>query len=220
MRTFVLLCAVALVSSCASKGNVIETSGTAALTDAEVARVAISNALSLLTVDGKAVPSPRGHARYEVRLAPGSRRLRFAYEENWSNANEYDWVYSDHAVEIVLDARPGFLYRAEYPEPTNLREARQLAGDLRVWIDDSLGKRIESRQVAAHGSPLTRLIGTRAGSAAAAAPPPGANGDRVGEAEALLAEQDALQRLKLWWKLASTEQRRRFQAWINGAELD
>jgi len=216
-----MLYMVVLLSSCAGNGNVIETSGTPLLPDAAVARVTIPNALTLLTVNGEKVPASRSRDSYQVRLVPGPRRLRIAYEEDWGKASDYDWVYSDHVVEVVLTARAGVVYRMGYPVPANRSAARRLAGDLRVWIDEPDGTRVESRQVTAHGLPLTRLISIGAAASAPDAPDTAAaavaaapGGDKVDQAEALLAEQDALQRLKLWWKLASDAQRQQFQAWI------
>ncbi|MDH3716423.1 MAG: DUF2057 domain-containing protein, partial [Gammaproteobacteria bacterium] len=205
---------------CAGKGNVIQTPGTSSLADDAVARVEIPYALTLLAVDGEQVAAPRSDSSSRARLMPGTRRLRFAYEKNWGNPDTYDWVYSAHVVEIELRARPGVLYRAGYPEPANRHEAVKLAVDLRMWVDSPDGTRVASRTGAPHGSPLTRLIRSNSGAAtsytAAASAPAAASGtgDSVDQAEALLSDQDALQRLKLWWKLASDEQRKAFQQWI------
>ena len=226
MRTFGLLCAASLLIGCAGNANVIQTSGTFSLADAEVARLEVPSALTLLTADGEKVASVQAHETYEVHLIPGPRRLRFAYEKNWGNPTTYDWVYSDHVVEIVFTAQAGVLYRADYPRPQNRNAARRLADDLRVWVDSPDGTRVESRQVGPHGSPLARLIGWEAGTSGGDEPATGAAapaaaaavgssaGNSVDQAEALLAEQDALQRLKLWWKLASEEERRQFQEWV------
>jgi uncharacterized protein YccT (UPF0319 family) len=218
MKNFGLLCVALLLIGCAGTGNVIQTPGTSSLADGEVARLEIPYALTLLSVDGEQVASPRSDGSSKARLLPGTRRLHFAYEKNWGNPDTYDWVYSAHVVEIELNAQPGDLYRAGYPEPANRRAAVELARDLRVWIDSSEGTRAASQQIAAYGSPLTRLIrsdsGESASGAAVASASTAAAGDSVDQAEALLAEQDALQRLKLWWKLASDGQRKDFQQWI------
>lgn len=211
MKIFRLVPVVVVVCACAGGGSVIQTPGTAQMDDAVVARLSVPNALTLLTVDGEEVPASRGYDSYEVRLAPGTRRLRFAYEKNWGSAGEYDWVYSDHVVEIVFDVYSGARYTTGYPEPANRNAAMRLADDLRVWIDDPAGRRLTSRQVAAHGSPLTRLL---ARGSAAAVTDAASGSDSVGQAEAVLAQQDALERLKLWWKLASDSQREQFQVWI------
>jgi len=226
MRTFGLLCVALSLIGCASNGNVIQTSGTHSLPEAEIARVEIPSALTLLTADGEKIASIQAHDTYQVHLVPGPRRLRFAYEKNWGNPTTYDWVYSDHVVEIVFTPQAGVLYRADYPRPQNRNAARRLADDLRVWVDSPDGTRVESQQVGPHGSPLARLIGSQAvtsggggepaaGVAAPATAAVASNaGNGVDQAEALLAEQDALQRLMLWWKLATDEERSQFQEWV------
>ena len=218
MRTFGLLCAALWLISCASNGDVIQTSGTHSLPDAEIARMEIPSALTLLTADGEKIVSVQAHDTYQVRLLPGPRRLRFAYEENWGNPSTYDWVYSDHIVEIVFTAQAGVMYLADYPRPENRNAARRLADDLSVWVDSPDGTRVESQQVGPHGSPLTRLVSGGESAASVAAPATAAVGSSTGssvdQAEALLAEQDALQRLMLWWKLATDEERSQFQEWV------
>jgi len=241
MKYFGRLCVALLVAGCAGTGGVLETSGTQSLGDDAVALVKVPNALSLLAVDGKKVDPAVGTVGYDVRLLPGTRRLRFAYEENWGNPSTYDWVYSKHVVEVVLEARAGVTYTAGYPEPGNVIEARDLASDLRVWIDDPVGGRATSKKVAEHGSPGSRLfsggstdIGEEAEAAGAdtstvsavggsgvvvpsagiIAAGAGTAGDSAEGATAQQSQQDPLQRLKIWWKLASEEDRRAFQAWV------
>lgn len=230
-----------LVAGCAGTGGVLETSGTQSLGDDAVALVKVPNALSLLAVDGRKVDPAVGADAYDVRLLPGTRRLRFAYEENWGNPSTYDWVYSKHVVEVVLEARAGVTYTAGYPEPSNATGARDLANDLRVWIDDPVGGRATSKKVAAHGSPGSRLfsggstdIGAEAEAASAdtgtvsgaggsgvvvpsagiIAAGAGSAGDSAAGAASQQSVQDPLQRLKIWWKLASEADRRAFQAWV------
>jgi uncharacterized protein YccT (UPF0319 family) len=216
MKNFGLLCVALLLGGCAGHGNVIQTPGTSSLADDTLARVEIPYALTLLAVDGEPVAAPRSDGSSVARLVPGTRRLHFAYEKNWGNPGTYDWVYSAHVVEIELTALPAVLYRAGYPEPANRRAALKLAQDLRVWIDGPDGTRVASQQIAAHGSPLSRLIRSNGGESAAGAAVAGAPAvDSVDQAEALLADQDALQRLQLWWKLASDEQRKAFRQWID-----
>ncbi len=231
-----------LVAGCAGTGGVLETSGTQSLGDDAVALVKIPNALSLLAVDGKKVDPAVGADGYDVRLLPGTRRLRFAYEENWGNPSTYDWVYSKHVVEVALEARAGVTYTTGYPEPSNAVEANKLASDLRVWIDDPAGGRAASKKVATHGSPGSKLFSggdaeiveeaqeadavtsAAAGGSASGVVVPSAGiiaagagssgGDSAEVATAQQSQQDPLQRLKIWWKLASEEDRRAFQAWV------
>lgn len=216
MKNFGLLYVALLLIGCAGNGSVIQTPGTSSLADDALAVVELPYALTLLAVDGEPVAAPRSDGNSHAHLVPGTRRLHFAYEKNWGNPGTYDWVYSAHVVEIELSARAGVLYRAGYPEPANRQAAVRLARDLRLWIDSPDGTRVASRQVAPYGSPLSRLIRSNGGesTAGAAVAPAATAGNSVDQAEALLAEQDALQRLKLWWKLASDEQREEFQQWV------
>lgn len=216
-RIIAMLCAAFVVGGCAGNSNVIRTPGTESRPVTELARLQIPHALTLLSVDGEKLDSVRSPNDYEVALKPGLRRLRFVYEKEWGNPNTYDWVYSEQVVEIAFEMRPGVVYRAGYPAVANRYEAARMARDLRVWIDAPDGTRTSSQQVALYGSPFMRLLRSEgndenitAGAATGAASGTAGNPDL---SAAAASEHDALQRLKLWWNLASNEQRRAFLLW-------
>jgi uncharacterized protein YccT (UPF0319 family) len=223
-------------SACASPVKSVQVYPGPARPDTEVAKVLVPPELEILTVDGEDIEVPFADVSdYELRLLPGPHELVMVYQKLWGNEAQAKLVVSD-AVGVQLDAKAASSYQLEYEHPRNVDAAEQSARDFKVWVvDPATGQRTESYFVESYGPPLNRALrnvfskGDKPGTQRATPVPNPAqasvtagatsasgnsNQDPAVAAEQVIAQQDALDRLKFWWKLADDKQKRAFRIWI------
>lgn len=223
-------------AACASPVKPVQVYPGPARPDSEVAKVLVPPELEILTVDGEDIEVPFADiSDYELRLLPGSHELVMVYQKLWNDEATGKLVVSD-AVGVQLDAKAASSYQLEYERPRNMDAAEQSARDFKVTLVDPIsGQRTESYFVESYGPPLNRALrnvfsrgektATRratpepdtaqasvtAGAASVSGP---SDQDSAVAAEQVIAEQDPLDRLKFWWKLADEQQKKAFRIWI------
>lgn len=211
---------ILLSAGCASVEGPVRAYEGPPRTATEVATLTAPQALEVLSVDGRKLELPYGEGEYEVHMLPGSHRIRAAYRETWGDATSSILVVSDV---VVFDAEVGAgqRLRLDYAAPENMVEAQRFADNPRMWLEDgATGRRVEPVDIASRGSIMNRIAREAAVGGAADAPAPAATAapDNAAAAEDMLLRQDALERLKFWWKLAPVEDRAAFKEWMAGQE--
>lgn len=233
-RVMILSIFLVLLSSCASASKPIRAYAGAERPAAEIARFQVPSALEILAFDGKKLETPYvPGSQYELEVLPGEHVLKVVYAELWGDPTSSEHVTSD-AFLFKLSVSAGRTYKFKHNGPEDLVAAdfTQLS-DIRIWIEQpETGQAVKAENVTAYGSEVTRaILPSLSGQDAAssdvrlgtvqtmpAAVPANQNSSQSETsaltAEQIISRQNAVDRLKFWWKLADEKQRKDFKAWI------
>lgn len=201
-----------LAAGCAGMDGPVRTYDGPPRAEDEVAIISAPPTLEIIRVDGRKIKLPFTEGAYDVHLLPGKHRIRSAYRELWGDATNSLFVRSDDVI-FDVEVSAGQRLRLDFPPPRDLAAAQGFADDPRIWLEDAgTGERIEPIDIVAHGGLLGMMTG---GEPEAPAAPPASAPDSTAAAESALLEQDALERLKFWWKLAEKDERAAFEQWVS-----
>lgn len=213
VRAFALCSLMLIVDGCATQSDPVRLyQGPARAPDA-VATLSAPTAIELLALDSQEVKLRYGAGGdYRVQLLPGPHTLGVIYKEFWGTALNGGVVVSD-VYFIKFDAERGARYQLAHDGPRDVTTASGHWDKPRIWlVDTAAGRRIDAYRTEKHIPAVVRAFDS------------GATDDDAQAAlssEDALMRQDALKRLKFWWKLAGAQDRTMFGNWLGqGAPPD
>jgi len=190
---------VFLVVSGCSTGRLVKTYEGAILNDSEVGKLTAPENISLISVNGQALPSyllPNLNVNYA--LETGENVVVFQYESVWGKAKKGENGARSESVvseqkEVLIDVVPGEAYTFSYLKPSNVREARKFADDFSVSVYDAGNNLVaESKQLNYHALLSQSLV----------------------KGEVVARVGDAVDKLKLLWSTVTAEEKKVFLAWV------
>jgi len=197
---------VFVVMSGCSTGRLVKTYEGAALNVAEVGKLVAPENISLISVNGQAVPHYLlSSLDVNYALKAGENLVVFQYESIWGKAKKGKNGARSESVtseqkEVLLNVVPGESYTFDLHKPTNVREARKFADDFQVSVYDGANDLVaESQKLNYHALLAQSLVKGEAGGSS-----------KIG---AVAHAGDKLEALKLIWSTATAEQKRAFLAW-------
>lgn len=236
-----------LLSACAAVSNdgPVRLYTGAKKPDSEVVRLIIPGELKVEKLDGKKVETPYvPGGNYELQLLPGDHRIRIFYEEFWGDLTSGAMEKSDiFNFNLAAAAGSTYVFKHDGPKDVTNVDIGKSAKYIKIWVkhQDSgqtthAASKIESGIVAdmmrkaagtAKQGEVVGQDGTPVATANVTSPATEpaqtlAKGTAASTAmaEKIVSEQDALDRLKFWWKMADEKQRKAFQAWTWGSNAN
>lgn len=235
-----LIINVVFLSACAGAAGPIRLYEGPKKPDNEIARFLVPSELEVVAIDGKALEAPYvPDGQYQVELLPGDHQIAVVYSEYWGDDTVGSLVVSD-AFYFQFATAAGGTYVFKHNGPEDLVNANfdTLIGDIKIWLEQrKTGQTINAASTSAYGGFLARTIrqvatGQGEGTPKAGVPSLQTNNAQAASptlplptdtgaasaliAEQIIAQQNALDRLKFWWKMADQKQRKAFQAWTDG----
>lgn len=214
-RATLLLVLSALLMACSATGPVRFYSGPPKQKD-QLAIVEVPAAISVLSIDGKAVDSPsKESGSYEVQLEPGFHLIEFRYVLFWGTYESGKLVKSKNTgVDAVFEA--GKTYAIRYKKPQDADEAEDFFNDFKAnLVDLSSGKQYSSYEI----KDLEATLAAHQAKMQAASQAPAVTtgtGSSLPNAETAT-NADPLKRLKFWWLMANQQERKEFTQWMKTA---
>ena len=210
-KLFAVISLVILLVAC-SGGKIVSTYEGDVLPQESLAVLTASENISLLSVNGKAVPTyllTSLETRYALK--PGLNQVVFKYESVWARAgargedgSRSEKVESSELM-VEIDTKAGESYGFSFMMPDNVREARRLAADLSVSVHDSAKVLVAQSTV---------VVPVQAGDVSVSATSPiltdGSEVELVGKA---ITDASVLTSLKAVWARASEKEKKAFLAW-------
>lgn len=233
-----IICAISL-SACAGIKDPVQVYDGAKKPDSEIVKLLMPYELKVEQLDGKSLDTPYvSGGYYQIHLLPGDHQIMVSYEEYWGDASSGAIEVSD-IFNFKLTTTAGSRYVFKHTGPTDLlyADSGPSAREINIWIkqqdtgqDTHAVGRIEGGLLASMtrqsaGDIKEGVVETTVQSPATpgttSTPPtivePVLAKDEatstVLAAEQIISQQDALERLKFWWKMADDKQRKTFQAW-------
>ncbi len=242
-RYLCLIISVVFLSACASTHGPVRVYDGAKRPDNEIVRFLIPSALEVVALDGKELKTPYiPDGQNQLELLPGDHELKVIYTEYWGDPSSGGLEVSD-ASYFKLATTAGSTYVFKHNGPTDLVHAGfgMLVNDIKIWLEQrETGKTINAVNRGAYGGILTRTIRQvvtgkeegkpkegvtalqKTGAKVTPATPPLVTDQGASSAvlaEQITSQQNAVDRLKFWWKMADEKQRKAFQIWIiNGVD--
>ncbi len=184
----------------------------------EVVKLIVLSSLEVLAVDEKKIDLPYFSGKhYEMELLPGSRKLKVIYRETWTMPDASSELVVSDASLFQWNTRAGAAYLLKHDGPTRDQPVDDFTKLPNIWlVDPETGRRIEPTAMEKYGAPIVRMFrksvmsDTTPAADAGRQPPEGTVGS-ASQAEDLVMQQDALKRLKFWWKAAGKDERQAFR---------
>ena len=232
-RYLIMVIMFVLLVSCANVNSPVRAYAGAKRPDADIARFLVSSSLEVLVIDGKKLEVPYlPGSQYELEVLPGDHVLKVVYAELWGDPTTSEHVTSD-AFYFKISTTANAVYEVKHNGPEDLVDTDFThLSEIKIWIEQpKTGQTIHAANVTAYGSAITRAFQPSANeqevysgmqmSAVQHSTPTTvqSNQDSVPSAtstltaEQVISQQDALDRLKFWWKLANEKQREVFKTW-------
>ncbi len=174
------------------------------------ARLIVPRALQVVGIDGAEYKLPVLQPDpYELLLNPGEHELRMVYiEGTMKSGSEEDTLISDTML-INVSLLADRVYKVDFNEPRNYAAAKKMADNPSFWIIDP----ISNRKINSRISVPYKQFSLSDFAASSAKPQP--LGSSTMDAESQISNQNALERLQLWWKLADKPQQQLFLDWVS-----
>ena len=218
----VLLCAAVLgAGACSSHTGPVQVYDGPKLPSQEVVKLIALSSLEVLAVDEKEIDLPYFSGKhYEMELLPGSRKLKVIYRETWGTPDSSSVLVVSDASLFQWNAKAGAAYLLKHDGPADTEQVDDFRKLPNIWlVDPETGRRIEPYAREKYGAPVVRMFRKSALSDTASAadarkqPSAGTMGSAL-QAEDIVMQQDALKRLKFWWKMADERDRKAFREWM------
>lgn len=222
LKLLISVLVLVVVSGCSSTGmsRVQTWEGEAS---GEVAVLKAPSAVKLREVNGRKVGNfLMDDLAIDYELLPGTNTVVFTHKTIWAKSGVIrDGESAVHVVEsapqqLVIDTRPGEVYRFDIPEVTNRREAQQFAANFSAELVTDDGS-VVARSEPFEGYPQQQVAEQQSttGSAGQATvitgQPTGAPGQGYqGQGNNRV---DTLDALKVLWERASGDEKREFLQW-------
>ena len=237
-KTTCLLIYAITLSACAGIENPLQVYEGGKKPEGEIVTLVMPYELKVEQLDGKSLDTPYvPEGQYQLHLLPGNHQIMVFYEEFWGDASSGSIEVSDF-FNFKLTTTAGSHYIFEHTGPDDRLNADnwESASDINIWVkhldtgqNTQAASRIDGGLIASLTRPSTSnikegVVETKTATAPTddlattslpAAAPPLAEDDAASTALAgqIISQQDALERLKFWWKTADDKQRKEFQAW-------
>lgn len=214
--------------------------------DDEIARLLVPSELEVVAIDGEELDVPYvPDSQYQVELLPGDHQIAVVYSEYWGDPTVGNLVVSD-AFYFRIALAAGSTYMFKHDAPEDLMNADISPRDIKIWLEQpQTGQTINAVSRGTYGTLLARTIrqlgtGKEAGKPKAVVNSPAIDSGEMDSekqtaatsqtlatqndssallAEQIISQQNALVRLKFWWKMADGKQRKAFQVWIDKARI-
>ena len=221
LKVLVSTLALVVVSGCSTTGmSRVQTWEGEAL--GEVAVLKAPSAVKVREVNGRKVGNfLMDDLAIDYELLPGTNTVVFTYKTIWAKSGVIrDGESAVHVVEtapqeLVIDTRPGEVYRFDIPEVGTRREAEQFAANFSAELVNSDGD-VVARSEPFDGYPQRQVADQKAADPVAAsavaagqssgAPVPNYQGQGSNRV-------DTLDALKVLWERASGDEKREFLRW-------
>lgn len=218
----VLLCAAVLAAgACAPHTGLVQVYDGPKRPSQEIVKLIALSSLEVLVVDGKEIDLPFFSGKqYEMELLPGSRKLKVIYRESLRRPDAQSQLFVSDAFLFQLNAKAGAVYLLEHDGPTRDQQVGDFIERPNIWlVDPETGQRIEPYAREKYGSAIVRFFrrpdaSDTASAADAGKQPSAGTMGSASQAEDIVMQQDALERLKFWWKEAGADVRQAFREWI------
>ena len=233
-----IICTITL-SACASIKDPVQVYEGAKRPDSEIVKLLMPYELKVEQLDGKDLDTPYvPGGYYQIHLLPGEHQIMVFYEEYWGDATSGAIEISD-IFNFKLTTTAGNRYIFKHTGPTDpvYADSGDSARDINIWVkQQDTGQNTQAVNRVAGGF-FASITGQSAGDIKAGVvettvKPPATTDitstsptvvepvlakddttSTVLAAEQIISQQDALERLKFWWKMADDKQRKAFQAW-------
>jgi len=238
-RIIGLIIGTITLSACAGIKDPVQVYEGAKRPDSEIVKLLMPYELKVERLDGKSLDTPYvPGGQYQLHLLPGDHQIMVFYEEYWGDATSGAIEISD-IFTFKLTTTAGSRYIFKHTGPTDLlyADSGPSANEIKIWIkqqetgqDTQAVDRIEGGILANMTRPSAGDI--KEGVVETTVKPPATTDitstsptvvepvlakddttSTVLAAEQIISQQDALERLKFWWKMADDKQRKAFQAW-------
>lgn len=171
MRHLFCLAAAALLSACAQQAPVKLYSGSEQPAS-QVVIVEMPNTLEVLDINGQPAPAANrmmGNNLRELQLQPGKYRINAYFEDGYDVGGGLSHeIVRTRSATFSIDGKAGEVWRLEFPEPTNLKDAQAMEDSFAgAAVNTRTGERVATVPGPAYVSMLGQMLGT--GSAVAAA---------------------------------------------------
>ena len=236
INTSLLICTITL-SACAGIENPVQVYDGVKKPEREIVTLVMPHELKVEQLDGKSLDTPYiPEGQYQLHLLPGDHQIMVFYEEFWGDASSGSIEVSDYFnFKITTTAGNYYIFEHTGPDDRLNADSWESASDINIWVkQQGTGQNTQAVSRIAGGliAGLTRpsssnikegMVETTTGPSTAdttitpstATAPVLATDDSTSTAlaEQIISQQDALERLKFWWKTADDKQRKEFQAW-------
>ncbi|HEB85798.1 MAG TPA: DUF2057 domain-containing protein [Gammaproteobacteria bacterium] len=238
-----LIICVLFLSACANTNGPIRLYAGPQKSKNEIVTFRVPYELEVVAIDGRKLKMPYvPEGQYQFELLPGNHVLKVIYTAYWGDDTSGNVVVSD-AFYFRVATTAGSSYVFKHNGPTDLVYASfdSQISDIRIWlVQQKTGQTINAISTRAYGNYLTRALrhvvsGTEEGKPVAiqeegakitvptsSISPPVTLSSTAKQtnasaliAEQIIARQNALDRLKFWWKMANEKQRKAFQVWTD-----
>jgi len=235
-RTVGLFIGVVSLSACAAIKDPVQVYEGAQKPDSEIVKLIVPYELKVEQLDGSSLDTPYvPGGQYQLHLLPGDHQIMVFYEEYWGDAASGAMEISDF-FNFKLTTTAGSRYVFKHTGPTDLlyADSGEPASKIKIWVkqqgteqETQAAGRIAGGLLASTPRPVDVKEGviettdkppvatntTSAPSTVEASAPTNNDAASIVQAEQIVSQQDALERLKFWWKMADDKQRKTFQAW-------
>lgn len=206
---------IAFVAGCATPAGPIQVYQGSKRPQDEIMTLIVPTALEVLAVDGKEIDLPYFTGKdYKMELLPGIHKLQVIYKESWGDSTSSAVVVSD-VSSFRLSAVAGTTMMLKHDGPRDLVTASRFSDMPTIWLfDPDTDQRIQPYAIEKYVPALFRAMHLSTSDTKIARTMSAEQSSSMAVAEDMVMQQDALQRLQFWWKMAGEQDRKAFKAWL------
>lgn len=235
---FIIIIGGIFLSACASTNSTVRLYGGSEKPDSEIVKIRVPYELEVLSIDGRKLKTPYvPDGEYLLELLPGKHVFKVIYTEYWGDETSGNIEVSDaFYFQVATTAGSHYVFKHNGPADLVYASFNWSISDIKIWlVQQETGQTINAASTSTYGNYLTRTLRQAASGTEEDKPVTDSNTAQKNNtkmtspttlkltakpddssaliAEQIIAQQNALDRLKFWWKMADENQRKAFQAW-------